>query len=64
LRRLNGVLFYLYTADLQALQTHLRAHRQAVGAIRDGSPAPGQEMRVRDPDGYVLMVAPSASEII
>jgi hypothetical protein len=53
----QGVLFYLYTHDLQALQTHLRAHGQAAGAIRDGTPGPRREMRLRDPDGYVLMVA-------
>ncbi|MFZ1925199.1 MAG: hypothetical protein WAU42_03550 [Solirubrobacteraceae bacterium] len=27
------------------------------GEIEDGSPGPRQEMRVTDPDGYVLMVA-------
>ena len=53
----QGVLFYLYTDDLQALQAHLRAHGQPAGAIRDGTPGPRREMRLRDPDGYVLMVA-------
>ena len=53
----QGVLFYLYTHDLPALQTHLRAHGQPAGAIRDGTPGPRHEMRVHDPDGYVLMVA-------
>lgn len=53
----QGVLFYLYTRDLHALQAHLRAHGQPAGAIRDGTPGPRQEMRLRDPDGYVLMVA-------
>lgn len=55
----QGVLFYLYTRDLAALQTHLRAHGQSAGAIRDGTPGPRREMRLRDPDGYVLMVAQS-----
>jgi hypothetical protein len=27
------------------------------GEIEDGSPCPSQEMRVIDPDGYVLMIA-------
>jgi SnoaL-like domain len=54
---MQGVLFYLYTHDLPALQTHLRAHGQAAGAIRDGTPGPRHEMRLHDPDGYVLMVA-------
>jgi catechol 2,3-dioxygenase-like lactoylglutathione lyase family enzyme len=53
----QGVLFYLYTRDVHALQTHLRAHGQSAGPIRDGTPGPRQEMRVRDPDGYMLMVA-------
>lgn len=53
----QGVLFYLYTHDLQGLQEHLRAHGHRAGAIRDGTPGPDQEMRVRDPDGYVLMIA-------
>jgi ketosteroid isomerase-like protein len=53
----QGVLFYLYTRDVQALQTHLRAHGESAGPIRDGTPGPRQEMRLRDPDGYVLMVA-------
>ena len=50
-------LFYLYTHDLQALQTHLRARGQPAGAIRDGRPGPRREMCLRDPDGCVLMVA-------
>jgi len=53
----QGVLFYLYTPDLAALQAHMRAHGQPAGAIRDGTPGPRHEMRLRDPDGYVLMVA-------
>ena len=53
----QGVLFYLYTHDLHALQAHLRAHGRQAGAIHDGTPGPREEMRVRDPDGYVLMVA-------
>jgi ketosteroid isomerase-like protein len=53
----QAILFYLYTRDLQALQTHLRAHGVPAGAIRDGSPGPKAEMRVTDPEGYVLMIA-------
>jgi glyoxalase/bleomycin resistance protein/dioxygenase superfamily protein len=53
----QGVLFYLYTDDLLALQQHLRAHGERAGAIRDGSPGPKEEMCLRDPDGYCLMVA-------
>lgn len=53
----QAVLFYLYTSDLQGLQRHLRAHGHRAGPIRDGSPGPSAEMRVSDPDGYVLMIA-------
>jgi hypothetical protein len=53
----QAILFYLYAGDLGALQQHLRAHGARVGGILDGSPGPKQEMRLRDPDGYVLMVA-------
>ncbi len=53
----QGVLFYFYADDLRGLQQHLRGHGVRVGAIVDGSPGPTQEMRLRDPDGYVLMVA-------
>jgi ketosteroid isomerase-like protein/catechol 2,3-dioxygenase-like lactoylglutathione lyase family enzyme len=53
----QAVLFYLFTADLTGLQRHLRAHGHRAGAIRDGSPGPSREMRVADPDGYVLMIA-------
>ena len=53
----QAVLFYLFTADLESLQRHLRTHGHRAGPIRDGSPGPRAEMRVTDPDGYVLMVA-------
>lgn len=53
----QGVLFYVYAQDLRSLQQHLRAHGVRVGGICDGSPGPKREMRLRDPDGYVLMVA-------
>jgi ketosteroid isomerase-like protein len=53
----QGVLFYLYAPDLAALRAQLLADGIAAGEIRDGSPGPRQEMRVIDPDGYVLMIA-------
>jgi ketosteroid isomerase-like protein/uncharacterized glyoxalase superfamily protein PhnB len=53
----SGVLFYLYSHDLAALRDQLVAAGIEAGAIADGSPGPRQEMRVTDPDGYVLMVA-------
>jgi hypothetical protein len=53
----QGVLFYLYSHDLAGLREHLLAHGVAAGEIEDGTPGPRQEMRVTDPDGYVLMIA-------
>ena len=53
----QGVLFYLYSTNLAALREQLLGEGLDVGRIVDGTPGPLQEMRVVDPDGYVLMVA-------
>ncbi len=53
----QGVLFYLYSSDLAALRGQLLAAGIDAGEIEDGSPGPREEMRVMDPDGYVLMIA-------
>lgn len=53
----QGVLLYLYSHDLAPLREQLLAAGIEAGQIEDGSPGPRQEMRVVDPDGYVLMVA-------
>jgi hypothetical protein len=53
----QGVLFYLYSPDLAALRAQLIANGIVTGEIEDGAPAPRQQMKVTDPDGYVLMVA-------
>jgi predicted enzyme related to lactoylglutathione lyase len=53
----QGVLFYLYSDDLAALREQLLVNGIHVGEIEDGTPGPSQEMRLSDPDGYVLMVA-------
>lgn len=52
-----NVLFYLYSDDLQALREQLVAAGVEVGEIEDGRPGPREEMKLVDPDGYVLMVA-------
>jgi ketosteroid isomerase-like protein/catechol 2,3-dioxygenase-like lactoylglutathione lyase family enzyme len=57
LARSQGVLFYLYSRDLFGLRERLLAAGIAAGEIVDGSPGPEAEMRVTDPDGYVLMIA-------
>ena len=53
----QGVLFYLYSHDLAALRDQLIEQSVQVGEIEDGTPEPRQEMRLADPDGYVLVVA-------
>jgi Glyoxalase/Bleomycin resistance protein/Dioxygenase superfamily len=53
----QGVLFYLYSSNLAALRGQMVADGIDVGEIADGTPAPRQQMRLTDPDGYVLMVA-------
>jgi hypothetical protein len=53
----QGVLFYLYSSNLPALREQILAEGIDVGEIVDGTPGPKQEMRLTDPDGYVLMVA-------
>ena len=58
----QGVLFYLYSHDLNALRDQLLAAGIEAGEIEDGSPGPRQEMPVMDPDGYVLMIAQIEAE--
>lgn len=55
--REQAVLFYLYTRDLFGLRERLLKAGADVGEIRDGTPGPKLEMRLEDPDGYVLMIA-------
>jgi catechol 2,3-dioxygenase-like lactoylglutathione lyase family enzyme len=51
------IQFYLYSHDLAALRAQLLATGIDAGPIEDGTPGPREEMRVTDPDGYVLIVA-------
>jgi len=53
----EAVLFYLYSHELAELRKQLLAAGIDAGEIEDGSPGPREEMRVIDPDGYVLMIA-------
>ncbi len=55
--RAQAVLFYLYARDLFGLRERLLAAGLAPGEIVDGSPGPKVELRIEDPDGYVLMIA-------
>ncbi|HEX2701935.1 MAG TPA: VOC family protein [Solirubrobacteraceae bacterium] len=51
------VQFYLYSRDLAALRDQLLRAGIAAPEIEDGTPGPREQMRVSDPDGYVLMIA-------
>jgi ketosteroid isomerase-like protein/catechol 2,3-dioxygenase-like lactoylglutathione lyase family enzyme len=55
--REQAVLFYLYSRDLFGLRDRLIAAGIDAGEITDGRPGPSAEMRLEDPDGYLLMVA-------
>ena len=52
----QAVLFYLYAADLIALREQLLASGVKVSAITYPDYMPKGEVRLEDPDGYVLLV--------
>jgi catechol 2,3-dioxygenase-like lactoylglutathione lyase family enzyme len=62
LARAQSVLFYLYCRDLFGLRGRLIAAGIGAGEIVDGRPGPSAEMRLEDPDGYVLKIAQVADE--
>jgi catechol 2,3-dioxygenase-like lactoylglutathione lyase family enzyme len=53
----QGVIFYLYTRDLDALRARLLDGGVETGKITTGGPRPDRQLELADPDGYVLMVA-------
>jgi hypothetical protein len=52
----QAVLFYLYSPDLIALRDHLLATGVKVSPITYPDYMPKGEIRVEDPDGYVLLI--------
>lgn len=52
----QGVLFYLYTDDLQRLRDQLVGAGLDPSPLRHPSHMPAGEIRLHDPDGYVLLV--------
>src|ERR1019366_3712312 len=52
----QAVLFYLYSPDLIALREHLLASGVNVSPITYPEYMPKGEIRVEDPDGYVLLI--------
>ena len=55
-RSQQAVLFYLYSPDLIALREHLLAAGVKVSPITYPDYMPKGEIRVEDPDGYVLLI--------
>jgi ketosteroid isomerase-like protein/catechol 2,3-dioxygenase-like lactoylglutathione lyase family enzyme len=53
----QAVLFYLFARDLFGLRERLITTGIDAGEIVNGASGPNAEMRVKDPDGYVLMIA-------
>lgn len=53
----QGVVFYLYCEDVEAMHARARAAGLDPGPIHRPFYMPRGEFRVRDPDGYVVMVA-------
>ena len=52
----QAVLFYLYANDVAAFRTQLIADGIDVGEIGQPDYMPAGEIRVHDPDGYVLLI--------
>ncbi len=52
----QAVLFYLYSPDLIALREHLLASGLKVSSITYPDYMPKGEIRIEDPDGYVLLI--------
>jgi catechol 2,3-dioxygenase-like lactoylglutathione lyase family enzyme len=52
----QAVLFYLWTDDVAALRDHLIANHVPVGAITYPPYMAGGEIRLVDPDRYVILV--------
>jgi hypothetical protein len=53
----QAVLFYMFTPDLAALREQLEDAGVPVGEIGSPDYMPGGEMRLEDPDRYVLLIA-------
>jgi hypothetical protein len=53
----QAVLFYLYFDDIRQTHAALAALGYAAGGIKYSFYMPGGEFRLKDPDGYVLMLA-------
>jgi hypothetical protein len=57
----QGVLFYVYAHELNELHRRLAAADLQPGPIESGAPGPDRQFRIRDPDGYCVMVMDAAA---
>lgn len=55
----QAILFYLYSPDLIVLREHLLAAGVKVSPLTYPEYMPKGEIRVEDPDGYVLLIGQS-----
>lgn len=55
----QSVLFYFYSPQLVQLREHLLSHGVTVSGVTYPSYMPKGEIRVEDPDGYVLLIGQS-----
>jgi hypothetical protein len=55
-REQQAVLLYLYTRDLERLRVQLQDEGLSPGPIGHPAHMPEGELRLEDPDGYVLLV--------
>jgi predicted enzyme related to lactoylglutathione lyase len=53
----QGIIFYLYTRDLDTLRARLVEAGVAAPEVTTGGPGPDRQLELIDPDGYVLIVA-------
>ena len=53
----QGIMLYMYSADLPALHAELGSSGVAVPPISYPGYMPSGEMQLRDPDGYSVIVA-------
>lgn len=59
----QGVLFCFWTGDVSALRSSLLAAGVPVGEIRHPDHMPAGEIRLEDPDGYVLLIGQLGEDI-
>lgn len=60
----QAVLFYLWATDVAALRSRLMGAGVQTGQIRYPDHMPAGEIRLEDPDGYVLLIGQVGESIL